>query len=274
MLLALCQVASTDDPVLNLVTIQREAELAAERGARIIVFPEAAMCRFGADLAAVAETVDGPWASEVRSLAARLDVVIVAGMFTPGHDGRVANTLLITGSGIERSYDKIHSFDAFGYAESDAIVAGSKPVHFSVDGVEVGVATCYDLRFPELFRKLASSGSRVIIVPASWGAGPGKTEQWRLLVRARGLDATSVIAACDQADPTTVGREPARGAPTGVGASMLVGPDGMVIAELDSAPGMLVVDVDLDQVDEVRQRIPVLANARPHLWAGTGGDVS
>ena len=109
-------------------------------------------------------------------------------MFTPGtadDGGKVRNTLLVTGRGIEASYDKIHLFDAFGFAESDTVDAGTEPVTFELDGVTFGLATCYDIRFPGLFTENADRGADVNIVCASWGSGPGKAEQWKLLARAR-----------------------------------------------------------------------------------------
>ena len=99
------------------------------------------------------------------------------------------------------------------------------------------------------------------MVPASWGAGPGKREQWDLLVRARALDSTTFVAACDQADPTTVGRDPGR-APTGIGASAVAGPLGAFVDQLGAEPGLLLVDVDLGEVDAARKVVPVLANRR------------
>ena len=86
-------------------------------------------------------------------------MVVVAGMFTPAPDGRVTNTLLATGPGVEAAYDKIHLFDAFGFAESDDRGArGRAWCMIDVDGVPVGLATCYDVRFPELFTGLADAG--------------------------------------------------------------------------------------------------------------------
>ncbi|MFD1052078.1 nitrilase-related carbon-nitrogen hydrolase, partial [Kibdelosporangium lantanae] len=159
------------------------------------------------------------WATEVRRIAADAGVLVVAGMFTPSPDGRVTNTLLITGRGVDTSYDKIHLFDAFGFAESRTVAPGSGTVVSSVDGVPVGFATCYDIRFPGLFQRLADEGAVVTVVPASWGSGPGKREQWELLARARALDSTTWIVACGQADPVTVGQEASGKAPTGIGYS-------------------------------------------------------
>jgi deaminated glutathione amidase len=259
--IALAQIASTSDPEHNLTLVAGGARRAAEAAAAVVAFPEATMCRFGVPLGPVAEPLDGPWAERVRAIAADAGITIVAGMFTPADDGRVHNTLLATGGGVETAYDKIHLYDAFGFAESRTVAPGAKPVSISVDGVTVGLATCYDLRFPGLFQELAGSGAGVVVVPASWGAGPGKREQWDLLVRARALDSTAFVAACDQADPTTVGREAGK-APTGIGASLAVGPLGGVLDQLGAEPGLLVVDLDLDAVDAARKAVPVLANRR------------
>ena len=86
------------------------------------------MCCFGVRLGPVAEPLDGPWASRVREIAAAAGITVVAGMFTPAADGRVHNTLLATGGGVEAGYDKIHLFDAFGFAESDTVAPGTEPV--------------------------------------------------------------------------------------------------------------------------------------------------
>jgi predicted amidohydrolase len=259
--IALAQVVSTPDPAHNLGLIEDGARRAAAAGARVVVFPEAAMCCFGVPLGPVAEPLDGPWAGRVRAIADAAGLTVVAGMFTPAEDGRVHNTLVVTGGGVEAAYDKIHLFDAFGFAESRTVAPGSKPVSIVVDEVTVGLATCYDLRFPGLFQELAGNGATIVLVPASWGAGPGKREQWDLLVRARALDSTAFVVACDQADPTTVGRD-AGSAPTGIGASLAVGPLGVVLDQLGAEPGLLLVDLALDEVEQARRAVPVLANRR------------
>jgi deaminated glutathione amidase len=259
--IALAQIAATADPAENLDLVADGVQRAAAAGAALVVFPEATMCAFGHPLGPVAEPLGGPWAERVRAIAADAELTVVVGMFTPAADGRVHNTLLATGGGVEASYDKIHLFDAFGFAESRTVAAGTKPVSITVGGVTVGLATCYDLRFPGLFQMLAGSGAEVIVVPASWGAGPGKREQWDLLVRARALDSTAFVAACDQADPTTVGREAGK-APTGIGASAVVGPLGTIQDQLGAEPGVLVADVDLEAVERARAAVPVLANRR------------
>lgn len=257
--LALAQVTSTPDPSENLSLIAEHTARAAAGGARIVVFPEAMMrCFGGGSLAEVAEPLDGPWADAVRATAQQAGVTVVAGMFTPAEDGRVRNTLLVTGGGVDTHYDKVHLFDAFGFTESDTVAPGTEPLVAAIDGAHVGFATCYDIRFPGLFHQLADRGAQLVIVPASWGAGPGKVDHWRLLARARALDSTTFVAACGQAPPPGYSGS----APRGVGHSVVAAPDGHVLAEAGDAPELLTADIDLDDVAKVRRSIPVLANRK------------
>ncbi|MGW5927012.1 carbon-nitrogen hydrolase family protein [Streptomyces anulatus] len=260
MRLALSQFTSGPEPEKNLELIEDGVRRAADAGARVVVFPEASMVCFGTPLAPIAQPLDGPWANAVRAMAAAAGIVVVAGMFTPAPRGRVGNTLLVTGPGVEAAYDKIHLYDAFGYTESDTVAAGSRIITVDVDGVRIGLATCYDVRFPELFRAHADAGAVATLVAASWGAGPGKREQWELLVRARALDATVWVAAVDQADPAAGGVVARASAPTGIGHSMIVGPDGTVRRSLGAEPGLLLADLDANEVAAVREKTSVLAN--------------
>lgn len=262
MRVALAQFVSGADPAANLDLVADHAARAAEQGADLLICPEATMRCMGLSLKEIAEPADGAWATRLVEIAVDHELVIAAGMFTPSENGRVRNTLRVVGSGVDATYDKIHLFDAFGFAESDTVAAGTEPLVVEVGGIEAGFAVCYDLRFPGLFTLLADRGARLICVVASWGAGPTKVEQWQVLTRARALDSTCVVAAVDQADPSTVG-VPTRGsAPTGVGHSVVVSPAGTVIAALGAEPGLLVVDIDTAEVDTVRRSLPVLANRR------------
>jgi deaminated glutathione amidase len=257
MRIAVAQILSGTDPAGNLQLVRDYTGRAAESGASLVVFPEATMCRFGVPLAPIAEPVNGPWAEGVRRIAADAAITVVAGMFSPAEDGRVHNTLLVTGPGADAHYDKIHLYDAFGFTESKTVAPGREPVVVDVDGVGVGLTTCYDLRFPELFSTLARRGAQLVVVSASWAAGPGKLEQWTLLARARALDSTSYIVAAGQADP---GEPLASSAPTGVGGSLVVSPFGDVVAAAGADPQLLVADLALERVSKARETIAVLRN--------------
>lgn len=262
MRIALCQITSDPEPDANLDLITEYTARAAEEGAQVVVFPEATMARFGVPLASVAQPVDGRWGRAVDEIAARHGVLVVAGMFTPAPDGRVFNTLLITGRGQRHWYHKIHLYDAFGFTESRTVAPGDTPLVIRVNGMNLGLATCYDVRFPALFQELADAGAAAILLPASWGVGEGKREQWEMLVRARALDCTSWVLACDQADPHASGIKVDGKAPTGIGWSTVADPFGRIHAQLGASPGVLVVDVEQQMADEARETIAVLANRR------------
>ncbi len=262
MRIALAQLVSGPDPAANLDLVADHAGRAGEQDADLLVCPEATMRCFGLPLGEIAEPVDGPWATRLTAIAIEHDLVIAAGMFTPADDGRVRNTLRVVGPGVDTSYDKIHLFDAFGFAESDTVAPGAEPLVVDVAGTAVGFAVCYDVRFPGLFTALADRGASLICVPASWGAGPTKIEQWELLVRARALDSTCFVAGAGQADPATIGVTTRGSAPTGVGHSLVVSPTGVLLASLTGDPGLLVVDLDPAEVTAARRSIPVLANRR------------
>jgi predicted amidohydrolase len=259
---ALAQIVAGSDPQANLDLVAKQVDRAAAAGAELVVFPEATMRRLGLPLIPIAEPVDGPWAQRLAHIADDAGLVVVAGMFTPGEGGRVRNTLRAVGRGVDAHYDKIHLFDAFGFRESDTVAAGTEPVLIMVGDVTLGLTTCYDVRFPSLYTTLADLGAQIICIAASWGAGPGKVEQWQLLTRARALDSTTFVVAAGQADPATAGVEPRGSAPTGIGYSAAISPLGEVIEELGPERGLLVTELDLDQVEPARAAIPVLANRR------------
>ena len=258
MRIALGQMAATTDKVANLRAVAGVIQGASEGGAELVVLPEAAMCSFARPRIEAAEPFDGPWANAVRDMATSAGVTVVVGMFTTitGSE-RVRNTLLVTGS-VEARYDKVHLFDALGYAESRQIEAGDRGVTFELGGHTFGLATCYDVRFPGLFTHLAGQGAEAILLPSSWAPGPEKLHQWRTLVTARAMDSTAFVVAVDQAQPDASGD----GEPTGIGHSLVVGPTGTVIAELGDGSEYAVVELNLDAVAAVRERLPVLQHAR------------
>jgi deaminated glutathione amidase len=266
MRIALAQILSGSDPAANLQLVREYTGQAADAGAKLVVFPEATMCRFGVPLAPIAEPIDGPWADGVRRIATESGITVIAGMFSPAGDGRVTNTLIVAGAGTpnrpDTHYDKIHLYDAFGFTESRTVAPGHEPVVVEVDGVGVGLSVCYDIRFPALYTELARRGAELIVVCASWGSGPGKLEQWTLLARARALDSMSYVAAVGQADPgDALSRSGSgSGAPTGVGGSLVASPLGEVVASAGDRPQLVVADIDVDQVAAARDSLAVLRN--------------
>jgi len=238
---------------------------AADGGAELAVFPEATQIRFGSDLRAAAEPLDGPFCAGLAAAARSTGVALVAGVFEPAPDGRVYNTAVAyDGAGdLVAAYRKLHLFDAFGQRESELVAPGSTPVICTLAGMRTGLAICYDVRFGELSRALAVGGASLLVLPAAWAAGLFKEDHWVTLVRARAIENTVWVAAVGQVpDPD---ERPTRAA-TGIGRSMLVDPLGVVRADLGPAPGVLVADVDASLIDTVRASLPSLENRRDDVF--------
>jgi deaminated glutathione amidase len=267
MRVALGQLPISSDPHLNLKRVRSAASAAASQGTDLIVFPEGTHARFSADLAAVAEPVDGEFCSGLADAAQANGLAIVAGIFEPAADGRVYNTTVAfdRNGGLAARYRKIHMFDALGHRESDSVTPGDDVVIASLGGLRVGFMTCYDVRFPELARALALGGADLLVLPAGWAAGTFKEEHWVTLVRARAIENTIWLAAAGQVpDPA----EPPTRAPTGIGRSLLVDPMGVVRLDLGPAEGLGVGEVDTEETAKVRSVLPCLANRRADVFAG------
>ncbi len=255
---AVAQFAPGDDRGANLAEIRRLAGLAVQRGASLVVFPEYSSF-FPGDLGdaylAAAEALDGEFVRALSGIAAELGVHVVAGMVEATAEGtRVSNTLVAVDPerGLVARYRKVHLYDAFGQRESEWIVPGAieEPETFEVAGMRVGLQTCYDIRFPEVTRRLVDAGVDLVLVPAEWVRGPLKEHHWRTLVTARALENTIFVAAADHAPPV------------GVGNSMVVDPMGVEVATIGEGTDVAVAWISADRIEGVRRVNPALALRR------------
>jgi len=270
MRVAMCQLPVSPDPAVNLDRVREALVGAAGRRADLAVFPEATQARFGSDLRAIAEPLDGAFGSGLAEAARATGVALVAGVFEPAPDGRVYNTAVAYDAMGTRvaEYRKIHLYDALGEQESAMVAPGAQPVVADLCGVRVGFMTCYDVRFPELARALAVRGAELIVLPAAWATGLFKEEHWVTLVRARAIETTVwVAAACQVPDHSA----PPTRAPTGVGRSMMVDPMGTVRADLGPFPGLAVSDLDSALTKQVRAVLPSLENRREDVFGPAAG---
>ncbi|MGC2974187.1 carbon-nitrogen hydrolase family protein [Brevibacterium sp. FAM 25378] len=259
---ALAQINTTTEVADNLDKVRTYTREAAASGARFVVFPEATMSAFGTGLRTLAEEHTESWRTALSALAVETGITVVVGEFATTA-AKVINLLAVyTPTGERSDYAKIHLYDAFGFKESDTVEAGEEPVLFTVDGEDIGLALCYDIRFPKLFAELSRRGARLAVVAASWGAGPGKVAQWELLARARALDSNMFVAALGQADPEVSGIDVPKKGPTGVGHSLVSDPFGTVLTSIDGAERLEIVDLDLAGADKAAEAVPVLANAK------------
>lgn len=265
MRIALCQIPVSSDVAVNAERVAAAVSAAADGGAELAVFPEATMVRFGSDLRASAQPLDGPFCTGLAGLASQYGMPLVCGIFEPEMNERVFNTAVAydaTGS-LVAAYRKLHLFDALGQRESAVVAPGSAPVLATLAGADVGLQICYDIRFPELSRSLAVGGASLLVVSAAWASGPGKEEHWITLLRARAIENTIWVAAAGQVPDLAA---PPVDAPTGIGHSVLIDPLGVVRADLGTAAGVVVVEADLSATEAVRRTLPSLANRRDDVF--------
>jgi predicted amidohydrolase len=256
--IAVAQFAPGDDTAANLASIRSLAALAVGRGAKLVVFPEYSSF-FVADLGErsvrAAEPLDGPFATALAALATELGIHVVAGMVETSADAkRFSNTLVAfdASGSLVAKYRKMHLYDAFGHKESDWVTAGpiESPETFALGGMTVGLQTCYDIRFPEVTRRIVDAGADLILLPSEWVRGPLKEHHWRTLVTARALENTVYVAAADQAPPI------------GAGNSMIVDPMGVELATIGEATDVALAWVSPARIAEVRAVNPALALRR------------
>lgn len=242
----------------NLERMRSLTAIASERGASLIVFPEYSAffeAPMGRSFITAAEPLDGPFVDGLRALAVEFNVYVVAGMLERTADeNRFSNTLVAVSNGgaIVATYRKVHLYDAFGTRESDWVAAGpiEEPETFQVGGLIVGLQTCYDLRFPEVTRRLVDAGADLVLVPSEWVRGPLKEHHWRTLVTARAIENTIYVAAADHAPPI------------GIGNSMIVDPMGVETAAIGEITDVAVGWVSAGRIAAVRETNPALALRR------------
>ena len=263
-LAAVVQLQVRDDKQANLRTAERLVDEAADAGAQLIALPEMFNLygRFE-PIVAGAEAVPGPTSQRLAEWAVRNEVFLVGGSFAQREEqtGRALNTSLFispTGELVGR-YSKIHLFDIdlpgrVSSMESNWITPGSEVAVNDSSLGKIGQAICYDLRFPELFRKLSARGAEVIVVPSAFTHTTGR-DHWEVLVRARAIENQCYVLAPNQCG------EPATGMKT-YGHSMIVDAWGQVLAQLGEEEGFVCADIDLDQLANVRAQLPALAHRR------------
>lgn len=251
---AVAQFAPGADRDENLASIRRLAALAAERGAGLVVAPEYSAyftAEIGDDWIAAAEPLDGPFVAGLATIARDLGIVLVAGLIEQGtRPDRFRNTIVAVGAdgGVLAVSRKLHLYDAFGARESDWAEPGEiePPQLFAFGDLQVGIQTCYDVRFPEVTRRLVDAGADLVLIPAEWVRGPQKEHHWRTLVTARALENTIFVAAADHAPPI------------GVGCSLVVDPMGVTVASIGDATDAAVAFPTRARIEEVRAINPAL----------------
>lgn len=261
---AVVQMHVEDNLEENLATASRLVREAAAAGANIVVLPEV-VDYMGADegVDAIKASIPGPVSNQFADLAGELGIWLLAGSIHEAIEGdhRTANTsLLINPDGVEIArYRKIHLYDVqipgqVDALESSGIVAGTDVVTADIGGHTAGLAICYDVRFPELFRALADEGAELVFLPAAFTLFTGK-DHWEVLIRARAIENQCYMLAAGQQGKSKTGGST-------YGRSMIVDPWGTVLAVAPDGEGFAMATLDFDRVAKIRRELPSLANRR------------
>jgi len=267
MRVAAIQLNAGADVSENLETIDGLLAKAAESGAAIATLPEnfACMPRKGRDKNAIAEDEgDGPIQAFLRSRAKQYGLWIVGGSLplrSPDPDRVYGATLVVDSDGEQRAaYRKIHLFDVQlessgeTYRESHSMCPGDTPVCVDTPAGRLGLTICYDLRFPELYRRLVADGATWFTVPAAFTETTGRAH-WHALLRARAIENLSYVVAPAQGGLHPDGRST-------YGHSLIVDPWGSVVAERESGEGVVIAEFDLERQRDLRTEFPALSNRR------------
>lgn len=263
-LAAVVQMRSTADVARNLDTAARLVDDAAARGARFVSLPENfAFLRSEGEPVPAPQELDGEWVSRMASLAARHRLLLLLGSLperVPG-DTRVRNTSVLIGPDGRTLalYRKIHLFDIDvpGLAhlkESRSVVPGDEVVVAETEWGMLGLSICYDLRFPELYRRQATRGARVLAVPSAFTDRTGK-DHWEVLLRARAVENLAYVVAAAQWGTHGPGR-------ASHGHAMIVDPWGSVLAQVPDGEGLALAELDFERQDRLRLELPALSHIR------------
>ena len=268
---ALVQLTVNDDAAQNLEATLALVRQAGAGGAGFVLTPE---CTKGLwSNRATQRTVlhlqdDDPTLAALRDEAARLGIWLLIGSLalkTDDADGRFANrSFMIAPDGaIAASYDKIHMFDVKVsetevYRESAGFRPGAQAVLVDTPFAKIGITVCYDVRFPQLYRRLAQAGAQILTVPAAFNHITGAAH-WEVLLRARAIENGAFVLA-----PAQTGFHPETGGKgrRTHGHSLAIAPWGEVLADAGTEPGVTFVDLDLTKVAETRHRVPSLTHDR------------
>ena len=260
-LAAAIQMTSVPDLEKNLVQAEELIELAVRRGAELVGLPEN-FPFMGSEAEKLAQAATIARSSEkfLKTMAQRFQIAILGGGFpVPATADKVYNTALLidpTGTEVAR-YQKVHLFDVNlpdgnTYRESLTVRAGTQlpPVYASEKLGILGLSVCYDVRFPELYRHLSSSGADILFVPAAFTAYTGK-DHWQVLLQARAIENTCYLIAPAQTGNNYAMRQTH-------GHAAIIDPWGVILADAGEKTGMAIASIDPERLQQVRLQMPSL----------------
>ena len=263
-LAAAVQMTSAAEVERNLDRSGRLVAAAAARGARLVGLPENfAFLRSEGEPVPEPQSLDGPWTRRMADLARQHHLTLLLGSLPEKVEGdtRVYNTSVLVGPDgtTLAAYRKIHLFDIDlpgleHLKESRSVRAGEAVVVADTPAGRIGLSICYDVRFPELYRRLTREGARVLAVPSAFTDRTGK-DHWEVLLRARAIENLAYVFA-----PAQVGHH-GRGRASH-GHAMIVDPWGAVLAQVADGEGIALAEIDFARQDRLRRELPALDHAR------------
>jgi len=266
-LAAAIQMNSTAEVERNLDTAERLVSAAAQRGAQLVGLPENfAFLRSEGEPIPEAQALDGPWVRRMSELSRGHRLTLLLGSLPERIEGetRVYNTSVLLGpdGATLATYRKIHLFDIDlpgleHLKESRAVRPGEALVVADTPAGRIGLSICYDVRFPEMYRRLSRDGARVLAVPSAFTDRTGK-DHWEILLRARAIENLAYVIAPAQAGPHGKGR-------ASYGHAMIVDPWGAVLAQVPDGEGVAIAELDFDRQDRLRRELPALDHRRLRL---------
>jgi omega-amidase len=264
--LALCQMKVGMDKNANLAAAESMIREAAGKGAGMVALPEMFNCPYSNKyFRDYAETEKGDTVQFLSSLARELKIYLVGGSIPELDNGNVYNTSFSfdKDGNVIGKHRKIHLFDidvkgGIRFMESDTLTPGNSMTVFDTEFCKVGVAICYDVRFPELFRRMTLAGARLVILPGAFNMTTGPAH-WELTMRARALDNQIYFAAVSPARDI-------EGPYQAYGNSCIATPWGEFCGKTDYQESIVSADLNLDFVDSIRDQLPLLKHRKPELY--------
>ena len=262
--IALVQFQASTDKSKNLSSILNYIQKAAKQGAELCAFPEFMMFyttskQSPSKLASLAETINGTFVKTIANAAKKNTIQVVGTFYEKSKKkNRVYDTsFLVNKSGkIVSKYRKIHLYNALGFKESNKMTPGSKIALPSKTTIgKLGMLICYDLRFPEMSRTLASAGADILVAPSAWVKGKMKEEHWITINKTRAIENGCYIIAPDQVGNIYCGR------------SIVVDPFGKILLDMKKRKGIGIVSISLDKVRKTRSTLPLLKNRRTDIYS-------
>ncbi|NTV90079.1 MAG: carbon-nitrogen hydrolase family protein [Clostridiales bacterium] len=265
--LALCQMNVIDDKAANVKQALYMLDRAAEGKADIVVLPEMFNCPYDKrKFKEYSEAVpNGFTTSSLSAKARELGIYIIGGSIPELDDGRIYNTSVIFGPDgrVLGKHRKIHLFDIdvpgkIKVTESEVLSPGEEPTIIDTEFCRLGVAICYDMRFPELIRKMTLNGAELVVIPGAFNMVTGPAH-WELLIRTRAMDNQVFFAAAS----------PARdyeSSYVAYGNSMVSSPWAEILARAGEGEEIIFADIDLSEEDRIRRELPLLMHRRPELY--------